>query len=91
MNFLDEFQVMVSKYPDRAAVADYNGERITTYRIGCFESQDSGKAWRVGGYDRKSRHGLHGQADGICGGGNRDFDVWCSLCTSTAGISRGAP
>lgn len=32
MNFLDQFQFMVSKYPDRAAVADCNGERVTTYR-----------------------------------------------------------
>ena len=31
MNFLDEFQVMVRKYPQRAALADCNGERITTY------------------------------------------------------------
>lgn len=39
MNFLDEFQYTVRKYPDRPAVADYNGERITTYRelyiLGC--------------------------------------------------------
>ena len=28
MNFLDEFQVMVRKYPQRAALADCNGERI---------------------------------------------------------------
>ena len=32
MNFLDEFQYMVRKYPNRPAIADYNGERITTYR-----------------------------------------------------------
>lgn len=31
MNFLDEFQVMVRKYPQRAALADCNGERVTTY------------------------------------------------------------
>ena len=31
MNFLDEFQVMVRKYPDKAALADCNGERMTTY------------------------------------------------------------
>ena len=32
MNFLDEFQVMVRKYPNRPALADCNGERVTTYR-----------------------------------------------------------
>ena len=32
MNFLDEFPYMVRKYPNRPAIADYNGERITTYR-----------------------------------------------------------
>ncbi len=31
MNFLDEFQFIVGKYSDRAALADCNGERITTY------------------------------------------------------------
>ncbi|MDE5967153.1 MAG: amino acid adenylation domain-containing protein, partial [Lachnospiraceae bacterium] len=31
MNFLDEFQVIVRKYPDRAAIVDCNGERNTTY------------------------------------------------------------
>lgn len=31
MNFLDELQVMVHKYPHRAALADCNGERVTTY------------------------------------------------------------
>ena len=58
MNFLDEFQYTVYKYPDRPAVADYNGERVTTYRelytLGCKiaaklrESGDiSGKAVMV--------------------------------------------
>lgn len=32
MNFLDEFKSIVSKYPDKAAMADYNGERVTTYQ-----------------------------------------------------------
>lgn len=31
MDFLDEFQFMVRKNPDRAALADCNGERMTTY------------------------------------------------------------
>ncbi len=33
MNFSDEFQFIVRKYPDRAAVADYNGDRVTYYRM----------------------------------------------------------
>lgn len=32
MNILDEFQFVVRKYPDKAAVVDYNGERRTTYQ-----------------------------------------------------------
>ncbi|MDE5699144.1 MAG: amino acid adenylation domain-containing protein [Lachnospiraceae bacterium] len=32
MNFLDEFQFMVHKYPDKAAIVDLNGERITSYQ-----------------------------------------------------------
>lgn len=32
MNFLDEFQAMVRKYPHRAALADCNGGRFTTYQ-----------------------------------------------------------
>ena len=31
MNFLDEFQVMGRKYPNKPALADCNGERVTTY------------------------------------------------------------
>ncbi len=31
MNFLDEFQVMARKYQDKAALADCNGQRVTTY------------------------------------------------------------
>lgn len=32
MNFLDEFQFMVHKYPDKAAIVDLNGERIMAYQ-----------------------------------------------------------
>ena len=32
MNILDEFRIIVRKYADRAAVADYNGERVTNYQ-----------------------------------------------------------
>ena len=32
MNILDEIQFVVRKYPDKAAVVDYNGERRTTYQ-----------------------------------------------------------
>ena len=32
MNFLDEFQSMVSKSPDKAALVDFNGDRVTTYQ-----------------------------------------------------------
>ncbi len=31
MNFLDEFQYVVRTYPQKAALADCNGERMTTY------------------------------------------------------------
>lgn len=32
MNFLGEFQFMVHKYPDKAAIVDLNGERIMAYQ-----------------------------------------------------------
>lgn len=32
MNFLDEFQSMVSKSPDKTALVDFNGDRVTTYQ-----------------------------------------------------------
>ena len=31
MNFLDDFQYVVRTYPQKAALADCNGERMTTY------------------------------------------------------------
>ncbi|MCI8665297.1 MAG: amino acid adenylation domain-containing protein [Dorea sp.] len=31
MNFLDEFQSMVRRYPDKAAIVDHGGKRCTTY------------------------------------------------------------
>jgi len=32
MNFLDEFQSMVRRYPDKTAMVDLGGKRSTTYR-----------------------------------------------------------
>lgn len=31
MNFLEEFQYMAQRYPERAAIVDCNGERTTSY------------------------------------------------------------
>ena len=32
MNFLDEFQYVVRTYPQKTALADCNGERMTAYK-----------------------------------------------------------
>ena len=92
MNFLDDFQYVVRTYPQKAALADCNGERMTTYgELENLSRRIAAKLLKSGG--------MSGRAVMVCMGrkmeyivncgGTRHYDGWRCVCAGAARIPQG--